>query len=298
MNDSLTVSKGKCLKYKKNPGDSNRIFVFDMDETIGSFSELYNLFKYIENIQNNVSIYDNEKTLLFSLLDTYPEFFRYGISILFEYLYEKKKLSDNISIYIYTNNSCIPISWTSMIVEYIEMKWNLKGLFDNIIRVFKIGNTIIENNRTTNDKTYKDLVRCIKLSNNAEICFIDNVDFPKMRHRHVYYLRPKPYYHYIDRNTIINRFLKTSYGEIFIKNNDLNFDESYNEIKNYYIENNLLCDTFIKSEQEMEIDILVSKKLLHHCKYFFYLIITNAKTKKKNANPTLNKTQKIIKVNP
>ena len=101
-------------------------------------------------------IFHSEKEIIFNLLDLYPEFFRYGISIIFKFLYEKKKTSD-VRVYIYTNNTCIPISWTSIIISYIEERWKIPNIVDNIIRAFKIEDKIIEYRRTTKDKNFNDL---------------------------------------------------------------------------------------------------------------------------------------------
>jgi len=294
QNDTFNVYKGKGLHISRKKTDTPKIFVFDLDETIGSFSDLYILFKAIENINNDYEnkLYENDETLLFELLDEFPEFFRYGISVLFKYLNDKKKIFQNITIFIYTNNTCIPITWTSIIVNYIEKKWAL-SLFDNIIRCFKINDKIIEYKRTTTEKTFTDLIRCIKLSQETELCFIDNVLFPKMLHRHVYYLRPKPYYHYVNRSEIISRFLSSSIGKHILNITQESFDGMSDKIFNWYKRQGYSFDTFIKSPSEMEVDIEVSKKLLYHCRLFFHMCKKNLKTRKKKVRFNINKTKKL-----
>ena len=291
--ESIIVHKGKGLKCSKDSKDSNKIFVFDLDETIGSFSELYNMYKTLEFLKQNENkeIYKNDEEIIFALLDIFPEFFRYGISILFKYLYEKKK-AKNVNIYIYTNNKCIPTSWTSIIVKYMESIWDVHNLIDNIICAFKINNIIIEYNRTSQKKIYKDFITCIQLKKETEICFIDNLNFPGMKHRHVYYLRPKPYYHYVNRSDIINRTINSQFGLQLQKILDCDEKSLYNKFISYYNENNLKLETYVKSKEEMELDILVSKKLLYHCKKFFNLSIKKCKSRKNKKEPK-NKTQKI-----
>ena len=100
-----------------------------------------------------------------------PEFFRYGIEIVFKYLYEKKKHNKDLYIYIYTNNSCLPIAWTSWISEYLEQKWQVKKLFTNIVRAFKIKGKIIESNRSSLSKKYEDFVNCVKIEGKQSIMF-------------------------------------------------------------------------------------------------------------------------------
>lgn len=290
----LDIYKGKGLHKNLKKTNTPKIFVFDLDETIGSFSDLYILFKCIENMNEmfDKQLYNNDEELLFQLLDEFPEFFRYGIDILFKYLNEKKKIFKNILVYIYTNNTCIPITWTSFIINYIEKKWKLK-LFDNIVRCFKINNKIIEYKRTTTEKTFNDLFRCIKLCYNTELCFIDNVLFPKMRHRHVYYLQPKAYYHYVNREDIINRFLFSNIGQQISHILQLSSKNLFANMYNWYNKNGYSFDIFIKSNTEMEIDIEISKKLLHHCRLFFFMSTKNQKTRKKCVRLILNKTKKI-----
>ena len=292
--DNFSLYKGKGLQRKHYKTDGKKTFVFDLDETIGSFSDLYILFKCIENIQkeSELSLYDSDEILLFCLLDEFPEFFRYGISVLFKYLNDKKKLFSDINVYIYTNNICIPITWTSIIIKYIEKSLNIE-LFDNIIRCFKINDEIIEYKRTTNDKTYSDLIRCIKLKKETELCFIDNSLFPKMLHRHVYYLRPKPYYHYVNKIDILTRFLKSNIGVHINERLQLSENEFFEILKKWYVENGYSFDTFIKPQQELDVDIEVSKKLLYHCRRFFYITTKKLHTRKKTTHINCNKTRKI-----
>jgi len=291
MDSTIKIYKGRGLK-KTNNNENMKIFVFDLDETIGSFSELYILFKCIEYMKTDLklNIFDNDKELLFSLLDLFPEFFRYGISVIFQYLHEKKQITNNIYVYIYTNNSCIPISWTTIIVKYMEEKFGIEKLFDNIIRAFKIGNQIVEYNRTTVTKTYKDLIRCVHIPENTELCFIDNVEYPKMKHRHVYYIQPKPYYHYVNRSVIIERFINSQCGNLM---QSLVQDKLENLVMNYYNKNDYILHEYNKTKEEVENDIFITKKIMYHIKYFFYMKIRKLKTRKKRTVINLNQTRKL-----
>ena len=291
MDSTIKIYRGRGLE-KTNNSEGMKTFVFDLDETIGSFSELYILFKCIEYMKTELklNIFDNDKDLLFALLDLFPEFFRYGISVIFQYLHEKKQITNNISVYIYTNNSCIPISWTTIIVKYMEEKFGVENLFDNIIRAFKIGNQIVEYNRTTATKTYKDLIRCVHIPANTEMCFIDNVEYPKMKHRHVYYIQPKPYYHYINRSEIVKRFINSQSGILM---QSLVQDKLENLVLNYYNKNDYVLHEYIKTEEEVENDIIISKKIMYHIKNFFYMKIRKLKTRKKRTEINFNQTRKL-----
>jgi hypothetical protein len=92
---------------------------------------------------------------------------------------------------IYTNNTG-PKEWARNIINYFEKKINYK-LIDQIIAAFKINGKQIEMCRTTHDKTHKDLIRCTKIPDNAEICYLDDVYYPEMSHKNVYYINIKPY---------------------------------------------------------------------------------------------------------
>ena len=291
MDSSIQLYKGRGLKKTKN-NEGTKIFVFDLDETIGSFSELYILFKCIEYIKTDLklTIFENDKELLFALLDLFPEFFRYGISVIFQYLHEKQKITNEIFVYIYTNNSCIPISWTTIIVKYMEEKFGVDNLFDNIIRAFKIGNQIVEYNRTTASKTYKDLIRCVHIPVNTELCFIDNIEYAKMKHRHVYYIQPKPYYHYVNRSEMIDRFIKSQPGILM---QSLVQDKLENMVLNYYQKNNYILNEYVKTKEEFDIDIIITKKIMYHIKNFFYMKIRKINTRKKRTVINFNKTKKI-----
>ena len=285
--EHFAIYQGNALEIDHHKTKKKNVFVFDLDETIGSFAELYHLFQCIQHIQGKQS--GSVRTLLFSLLDEYPEFFRYGIEILFQYLNEKKKKGkQDVQIYIYTNNHCLPTSWTSHIIAYMEAKWSLPNLFDNVLCAFKVKGKIVECRRTTNDKTYNDLIQCIRLGSNTELCFIDNVYFPKMKQRMVYYLRPKPYYQCLDRETIIERFLSSTLG----KSMSSSISGLHESILDYYAKHNLPMTKYYKSDKDMEIDLNVSKKLLYHCRLFFHIHMKQRTTRKCNRKKGSKTTKK------
>ena len=252
---------------KPNMNHISKVVVFDLDETIGSFSELYSLFTKLKNIEQEEKkeICKNDKELLFHLLDLNPEFFRYGMEIVFKYLYEKKKHNKDVYIYIYTNNSCLPVPWTSWISEYLEQKWQVKQLLTNIVRAFKIKGKIVESNRTSLSKKYEDFIKCVKIEENSQLCFIDNIEHIGMKHKNVYYLKPKLYYHYVNKTDILNRFLCSIYGKKFENQID-NFSE---KIKKIYLHED--DEQYTRSEEDFEIDVLISKNILEHIQQFFYM---------------------------
>ena len=107
-----------------------------------------------------------------------------------DFIHKKKVNKACNKIIIYTNNQGAK-SWVKMISDYFDKKLGY-SVFDNIIAAYKINGKQIEMCRTTHDKTHKDLIRCTKIPLNAEICYLDDVYYPEMSHKNVYYINIKP----------------------------------------------------------------------------------------------------------
>ncbi len=72
---------------KKHKTKYLKVLVFDLDETLGDFSDLEMIWNAIQSY-NDVP---NDEALFKELLDLYPEFLRYGIISILEYLFQKKQ---------------------------------------------------------------------------------------------------------------------------------------------------------------------------------------------------------------
>lgn len=178
-----------------------KVIVFDLDETIGHFSQLQTIYKCLTQLFNR-ELFQEEFN---SLLDLFPEFFRPGILTILDFLSAKKQKNDLFKLYIYTNNQCDP-PWVSMIVNYIQKTLGSANLFDKIICAFKIKNQIVELKRTTNAKTYSDFIQCTMLPEDiVETCFIDNTYHDKMCGDRMYYILPKAYYHSLSKEIMVKR---------------------------------------------------------------------------------------------
>jgi hypothetical protein len=248
----------------------NKHFVFDLDETIGSFSDLYALWKAIGHHHHHTDI-SMDQDLFCAFMDLYPECLRYGILTMFEFLNMKKTQGHCGSVFLYTNNQC-PSSWTTMIIEYVEKRANVRGLFDQVVHAFKISGKRVEQGRTTHAKTFGDLVKCTVLPKTAEICFIDNTRFPRMIHDRVYYIQPKSYFHALSLAEIVGRFVRSDLGHRMGAMDGVLLD--------YCLGEGCTMDPVIKSLAECEVDIQVSKKMMYHIKEFFYLALRRPKTRK------------------
>lgn len=244
-----------------------KIVVFDLDETLGYFTQFGIFWDCLHNFLNTNKTDNNENIKLTQnnfneMLDLFPEFIRPNIINILQYLKHKKKTNCCHKLMIYTNNTGSK-EWANQIKSYFESKLNYK-LIDQIIAAFKINGTQVEMCRTTHDKTQHDLIRCTKIPMNAEICFIDDMFHPKMVDDNIYYINLKPYYYDLEFETITQRFLKSVIGIRIIKDRNNDFETFMKtEIVKYhfkYIE---------KTNEEYEIDKILGKHVLTHLHTFF-----------------------------
>ena len=274
-NDPVIVWKGSYIKNGSNDRLSAKNFVFDFDETIGSFADLDILWR---GLLARKYITDTETTFAL-VLDLYPEFLRYGILTILDFLYFKKRRGECNHVYVFTNNQC-PGDWTWRIITYLEKTGHMPGLVDQIIRAFKIDGKIVEKRRTTQTKTFSDFVRCTLLPKNADICFIDNTYFPKMKHARVFYIQPKPYYHSLGLHEILDRLVRSPLGQQIVSVNNGTADQWKQSMWDWCISQGGSCEPRVKTVAEREVDILVSQRLMYYLKDFFYMSMRKPKTRK------------------
>ena len=258
-----------------------KIVVFDLDETLGYFVE-FGIFWDCLSLyllqHNKTELNQIEFNLI---LDLYPEFLRPNIMNILDYLKTKKNTQCCQKLMIYTNNQGHQI-WSNYILSYFEKKLEFK-LFDKVISAFKINGKRFEICRTTNNKTYDDFIRCTLLPKNAEICYLDDTFYPEMMNENVYYINIKPYIHDLQFEEIYKRFLESNIGKtLIVQENRENFID--------FMEKNIkLYDFQIlkKDDTDFKVDVILSKRILHHLQDFFNK--TNSKTIKYK-----NKTNKKL----
>jgi hypothetical protein len=263
LNSNIIYPKSK-IKIPNSP-NFLKVLVFDLDETIGSFHEAAILWKIIESeLQTDFN----------TLMDLYPEFLRYGILQIIEFILNKKRMGKCDKLYLYTNNINSPV-FPNLISEYLKYKLKIDyDVFDKTINAFKVNNKIIEHNRTTHKKTYNDFINCTILPENVKICFIDDKYYSKMENEKIYYIQPYPYYHNLTNKEIICRFSNS------IFNRDENMDK-INSILNipyidYKYEHYMIEEKYKENKENKKI----YKKIMYYIKEFFYLTNRNEKTKK------------------
>jgi len=255
------------------------IVVLDMDETLGYFTEL-GIFCDILSQYNEIS-----EQHFFEIIDLFNEFLRPHIFKILSYIKNKKQNGICNKVMMYTNNQG-PKEWSLKISKYFERKLNYK-LFDQIILAFKVRGKIVEPLRTTNNKTINDLFRCTKIPKHTRICFIDDKCYPLMKSDNVYYINMKPYKYSLSYDEMINRYYNKFSNNINVSKNIFKTFIKKNMLRyNYHV--------FNKSNEEQEIDIIVSKQILVHISEFFKKVEqtqtqTNTYTKLK----TLKKKRKI-----
>lgn len=257
----------------------HKIVVFDLDETLGYFVELGmfwdSLKQYFKYINNPYQLKQEDFNLL---LDLFPEFQRPNIFKILHYLKKKKQLDKCDRIMIYTNNQGHK-SWAEYIKTYYELKLKY-NLFDQIIAAFKVNGKIVEICRSTHSKTYTDLIKCSKIPENTQICFLDDVFYPEMSNENVYYINIKPYIHHIPFETMLDRFCESGLLRLEIKDTKVFKEYVLNMLNSFYY------DETNKTSQELSIDKILTKKILQHLETFF------------NAAPNKNYTRRRNKINP
>lgn len=228
----------KVYESKSVPNSqATKAIVFDLDETLGSFSDLYSLWNILklhyvvlskpDGYVELSSAYLNgvegaaedergrawciKQKIFNQLLDLYPEFLRYGILSILKFVQKKIVAGECKNIYIYTNNQCIFPEWITLIISYLN--YNLgeaATIFEKPVCAFKINNQIVENCRTSTEKTYADFIKCTLLSQNTEICFVDDREYARMKNEKIYYIQPPPYFHSLSKTDVVDRFFNSN----------------------------------------------------------------------------------------
>jgi hypothetical protein len=259
-----------------------KIVVFDLDETLGYFTQ-YGIFwdslaSYLKN-KNKSQLNQNHFD---DILELFPEILRPNIINILKYLKNKKIHNCCNKMMIYTNNSG-PREWAKHIISYFEKKIDYT-LVDQIIAAFKINGKRVEICRTTQNKTHNDLIKCTKIPADAEICFMDDTFYPEMANDNIYYINIKPYYYDLKFEIMIDRFKKSEIGKKLIDNDDEFDNIMMKHIKMYKY------NVVEKDEKEYEVDKVLGKHIISHLQSFF-----NRSTKNrtiKNRGHKRNKTMK------
>jgi len=283
-NEYINVFKN--IYSSKDP--NLKIIVFDLDETLGNFTDL-------EILWNTLTLYCDHNLIendFNNLLDLYPEFIRYGIKPILRFIYNKKINGECNKIFLYTNNQSSP-KWVNMIIQYFNHILNIKKpniLFDQVVYAFKIKNKIIEKKRTSNKKKHSDLINCTLIPKDAEICFIDDSYYNSMNNNFVYYIQPLSYQHNLSIHEMIDRLFTSNFNKYFTVNNtnkSIFYNNLYSNYENSKYSFNKLLDT----------NIIVTQKIMYYIKDFFIISNKQNVTKKNYKRIKKNTRKKYNKIN-
>jgi len=266
---------------------TSKIVVFDLDETLGYYVEFGMFWDALQDYikKHNIPIVINQQ-LFNRVLDLYPEFLRPNIINILNYLKKKKMAKHCNKLMIYTNNQG-PEEWGQYIQSYFETKLNYK-LFDQIIKAYKIRGKQVELYRTSHMKKYDDVIRCTKIPETTEVCFLDDAFQEGMVYERVYYINLKPYIYDLPFETMIDRFIKSGIIDTTANENTnmstslLQFMKQY---RHSYVE---------KTKEAQNVDKILSKKILQHLQTFFANSSNKSSHTKTNKSITKykNKTRK------
>ena len=232
--------------------DVKRIVVFDLDQTLGCFTEIGMFWSALNKILNYRS-----KEHFFKVMDMFQEFLRPKIITIIKSVLIKKAQGKCDKIMIYTNNNG-PRTWVQMIADYFEYKLGEK-VFD-VISAFKFNNNIIEICRTSESKNTPDLLRCANVAPETKICFFDDLYHPLMKDDNVYYVNIKPFYYSIPYKTMAER-----YNKLYVDSAKYPHfvEQVVSHMKKY------TYTVITKSASEIAVDEVVSKQMVIHLNKFF-----------------------------
>ena len=228
---------------------SNRVVVFDMDETLGQFSQLGII---VDGVQRIIKKKLNQNEFNF-LLNSFPFYLRKDIFKTLNYLKNKKLKNELDRVIIFTNNQG-PKEWSNKIKNYFNYKLNY-NLFDQVIGAYMINGNLVEHLRTSHNKRYLDLLKIAKLPIYTKICFIDDLYHVEMENKNLFYINITPYEYEYSNNIILN-----------ILKNKLNFNNNSLIIVNKEL---LKYKKEKKEKKEILNEKEISNELFENIKHFF-----------------------------
>ena len=190
---------------------TNLVVVFDLDQTIGYFTQIGILIDSIETITKR-KLKLNE---FFKLLDMFPLIFRKGMCVCVFDLLKLKKSDDNkVKVVIYTNNMG-PKTWVHNIRKYIEQKLDYKLFNKTMCSVWKVCVCKqYEKKRTSHNKRYDDLLNCCNFKKRDKIIFFDDFIHNHMMNNQITYIHNKPYKYDYKFENMVNKIFSSKLNTI------------------------------------------------------------------------------------
>jgi len=170
--------------------------VFDLDETLGYFTELSIIWNCLQTVMNL-----HTQKQFHKLCEVFErDFFRPGIFRTMSYLRDNRH---RVKVVLYTNNTG-SMTWLKMILSYMENKVGAPGLFETIVPGY-IPHGPANQMRSSYNKTYEEIRRCANIPANAKVIFFDDQEHPGMLNKNVTYIKVKPHKCSLTANYIINK---------------------------------------------------------------------------------------------
>lgn len=243
---------------------SSKIVVFDLDETLGYFSELGMFWDGLHAALPLPTEQAAQQAVFNHVLDLFPECLRPDIVAILRYIHKKKmgRLCDKIMVY--TNNQG-PSEWARLILGYFEAHLGV-AVFDQIIAAFKIRGEQVELCRSTPLKTHEDLIKCTQLPEETQICFLDDVFYPAMSNDKIYYIHVKPYVHDLPFDVMIQRLLGCPTRDVWLP--PIPDERAFRVFMRRHMEQYHYLYV-PKTEDEQRVDVILSKRILQHLHVFF-----------------------------
>ena len=190
------------------------VIVFDLDETLGYFSEFSLLWNYLLSNQIKPISGIHLQFCFNDFFDKFPELLRPLIVDILKSLLRKKH-HHCFEIMLYTNNNGNKM-WVNHIVKYLEYKINkdfqiVENIFFKIIYAFKVNGMRVEPKRTTTDKTFGDFLSTTNLPDVTQNCFIDDTYYPEMDVKNVFYINVEPYVYHFNAIDMYKRIKQSKY---------------------------------------------------------------------------------------
>jgi len=259
------------MTMKGKPDKIKKIIAFDLDETLGYFSEFGVFYDAIEQFTGT----ELTRVQSFKVIELFEkEIVRPKINTILRSIMSMKKKNNIDYVMIYTNNQGGE-HWTYMIKDYFEYKLGLGKIFDKIICAYKISGRnerSCEECRTTHSKTYNDLVvNCCKLPKTTKVCFIDDRNHPYMKNNpNVYYIKVTPYIYSLTPQIFIERFLESRLSS---KIRGLKRDTDFTHFVLKYFKDTSHYSYIPKTRSSLTADHQVSTELLRLVRNFGEKII-------------------------
>lgn len=201
--------------------------VFDLDETLGYFTELGIIWSCLETVYNASGQESfNELCRVFE-----KEYFRPGIFKAMRFL---KEQGNDVRVVLYTNNTG-SVKWLKLLLSYIEERSGGGEIFHKIVPGYRPGMKG-PHARTSFNKTYSEIIRCADIPSDAKIIFFDDLKHEKMLHPNVTYINVRPFFHPLRATYIIEK-LQNSYFRFMDYSSNSYLYKCIRSFHNNYISN-------------------------------------------------------------